>query len=59
VAVAVAVGLGVGVGVAAGGVGVGVASCATQYFPPVVRKIQGAVLFPPHTIISSPVQTAV
>jgi hypothetical protein len=57
------VGLGLGVAVAVGvavtvavAVGVGVALGCAQYLPPVSKKLP---LYPPQTIISLPVQTAV
>jgi hypothetical protein len=46
--VAVAVGVAVGAGVA----------CCAQYLPPVFR-VPGPLVFPPQTIISLPVHTAV
>jgi hypothetical protein len=56
-------GLGVEVGVAVGlgvavGVGVGVGPDCAQYFPPLLRKTTPPP-YPPHTIISLPVQIAV
>jgi len=53
VAVAVAVAVGVGLAVAVG-VGVGLGPPCTQYLPPVFK-----LPFPPQTIISLPVHTAV
>ena len=58
IAVGVAVAVGVTVAVAVGvGVGVGPTGAA-QYFPPVLRKTTPPP-YPPHTIISLPVQIAV
>ena len=59
VAVAVAVGVAVAVAVAVGvGVGVGVGALDwAQYLPPVLKTLMR--LYPPQTIISLPVQTAV
>jgi len=58
VKVGVAVGVAVVVGViVAVGVGVDAPDCA-QYFPPVLRKTTPPP-YPPHTIISLPVQMAV
>ena len=52
------VGVAVGVAVAVGdGVGVGVTPDWAQYLPPVFVKWEPS--FPPHTIISLPVHTAV
>ena len=61
VAVAVAVGVAVAVAVAVGvGVGVGVGlDIDAQYLPPVLKYGGLVPSCPPHTIISSPVHTAV
>jgi hypothetical protein len=62
VAVAVAVGVAVGVGVAVAvgvGVGVGVGPGGPQYLPPVLKKTSFSRLYPPQTIISLSVHTAV
>ena len=58
VGVTVAVGVAVSVAVAVG-VGVGVAPDCAQYLPPVLKKTWASELYPPHTIISLPVHTAV
>ena len=57
----VAVGVGVGVGLCGGvtvavGVGVGGGPDCAQYLPPSLKRL---LLYPPHMIISLPVQTAV
>jgi len=56
VGVADAVGVGVAVGVTVG-VGEGVGPDCAQYLPPVLKTL--TLLYPPQTIISPPVQTAV
>src|SRR5207244_517729 len=58
VGVGVGVSVGVGVGVDIGvGVGVGIGGGCLQYLPPVFKTLLPS--FPPHTIISLPVQIAV
>jgi hypothetical protein len=58
VGVAVGVALGVVVGVAVA-VGVGGGLNCAQYLPPVLNNIKGLSAYPPQTIISVPVHTAV
>src|SRR5882757_10436565 len=63
--VGVTVGVGLGVGVTEGvgdtegvGVGVGIGPPCAQYLPPVFKVLENSP-YPPHTIISVPVHTAV